>query len=91
MFNLFANYWRSPQPQRVSTDEVIPVGLFDDTIIFRNFAFYALFNFDSVLAPGLLHDSLGGLINQPGWNKLGARLRRNVRHGARIVRKSTSS
>ncbi|KAF4820223.1 Acetyltransferase BOT5 [Colletotrichum siamense] len=79
MFNLFANYWRSPQPQRVSTDEVIPVGFFDDTIIFRNFVFYALFNFDSVLAPGLLHESLGGLLNQPGWNKLGARLRRNDR------------
>ncbi|KAF3810518.1 hypothetical protein GCG54_00013758 [Colletotrichum gloeosporioides] len=79
MFNLFANYWRSPQPQRVSTDEVIPVGYFDDTIIFRNFVFYALFHFDSILAPGLLHESLGDLLNQPGWNKLGARLRRNDR------------
>ncbi|KAF4914571.1 Transcriptional regulator sdnM [Colletotrichum viniferum] len=79
MFNLFANHWRPSQPQRVSTDEVIPVGFFDDTIIFRNFVFYALFNVDSVLAPGLLHDSLGDLLNQPGWSKLGARLRRNDR------------
>ncbi|KAF4826911.1 Acetyltransferase BOT5 [Colletotrichum tropicale] len=79
MFNFLAHYWRSPQPQRVSTDEVIPVGYFDDTIIFRNFVFYALFDFDSVLAPGLLHDSLGDLLDQPGWNKLGARLRRNDR------------
>ncbi|KAK2774733.1 lysR family regulatory protein [Colletotrichum kahawae] len=77
MFAFLTNLWRTPGPQRVPNDEVVPVGYFDDTIIFRNFVFYALFDFDSVLAPEMLHDSLRDLLSQPGWNKLGARLRRN--------------
>jgi hypothetical protein len=65
-------------PQRVPTDLVVPVGFFDDTIIFRTFVLYTLFVFDDVLDPERLHTSLERVVSRPGWNKLGARLRRNV-------------
>ncbi|KAK1246811.1 hypothetical protein MKX08_000613 [Trichoderma sp. CBMAI-0020] len=66
-------------PQRVPTDLVVPVGFFDDTIIFRTFVLYTLFVFDDVLDPERLRTSLERVVSRPGWNKLGARLRRNDR------------
>lgn len=65
-------------PQRVPTDHVVPVGFFDDTIIFRTFVLYTLFVFDDVLDVQKLHSSLERVVSRPGWNKMGARLRRNV-------------
>lgn len=69
---------RRTAPQRVPTDQVVPVGFFDDTIIFRTFVLYTLFVFDDVLDVQKLHSSLERVVARPGWNKLGARLRRNV-------------
>ncbi|XXH02505.1 hypothetical protein Hte_008881 [Hypoxylon texense] len=77
MFAFMSN--RPKAPERVPTDVVVPVGFFDDTIIFRTFVLYTLFVFDDVLDPQRLRDSLERLISRPGWNKLGARLRRNER------------
>lgn len=65
-------------PERVVTDRVVPVGFFDNTILFRTFVMYTLFVFDDVLEPKKLHCSLERVISRPGWNKLGARLRRSV-------------
>ncbi|TDZ99581.1 Transcriptional regulator sdnM [Colletotrichum sidae] len=45
-------------PQRVPTDQVVPAGFFDDTIIFRTFVMYTLFVFDDVLDVEKLRDSL---------------------------------
>ncbi|KAL2192814.1 hypothetical protein P885DRAFT_81827 [Corynascus similis CBS 632.67] len=70
---------RRTAPQRVPTDQVVPVGFFDDTIIFRTFVLYTLFVFDDVLDVQKLHSSLERVVARPGWNKLGARLRRNDR------------
>lgn len=80
MFAFMSN--RPKAPERVPTDVVVPVGFFDDTIIFRTFVLYTLFVFDDVLDPQRLRDSLERLVSRPGWNKLGARLRRNVRYKA---------
>lgn len=80
MFDFMSN--RPKAPERVPTDVVVPVGFFDDTIIFRTFVLYTMFVFDDVLDPQRLRSSLERLVNRPGWNKLGARLRRNVRYKA---------
>lgn len=77
MFAFFSNPPKAPQ--RVPTDLVVPVGFFDNTIIFRTFVLYTLFVFDDVLDPERLRTSLERVVSRPGWNKLGARLRRNVR------------
>lgn len=65
-------------PERVVTDHVVPVGFFDNTILFRTFVMYTLFVFDDVLDPERLRTSLEQVVNRPGWKKLGARLRRTV-------------
>ena len=79
--NMFSFFSGQPQaPQRVPTDLVVPVGFFDDTIIFRTFVLYTLFVFDDVLDPEKLRTSLERVVNRPGWKKLGARLRKNVRN-----------
>ncbi|KAI6086110.1 hypothetical protein F4821DRAFT_278694 [Hypoxylon rubiginosum] len=75
MFNFMSK--RPKAPPRVPTDTVVPVGFFDDTIIFRTFVLYTLFVFDDVLDPQKLRNSLERLVSRPGWNKLGARLRKN--------------
>jgi hypothetical protein len=76
MFGFFSSPPKAPQ--RVLTDVIVPVGFFDDTIIFRTFVLYTLFVFDDVLNPEKLRTSLERVVSRPGWNKLGARLRRNV-------------
>lgn len=65
-------------PERVVTDRVVPVGFFDNTILFRTFVMYTLFVFDDVLEPEKLHSSMESVISRPGWSKMGARLRRRV-------------
>ncbi|OBR13194.1 BCL5p [Colletotrichum higginsianum IMI 349063] len=77
MFGLFSGQRKAPQ--RVSTDRVVPVGFFDDTVIFRTFVLYTLFVFDDVLDAAKLRGSLESVVSRPGWDKLGARLRRNDR------------
>ncbi|PTB37401.1 hypothetical protein M441DRAFT_30547 [Trichoderma asperellum CBS 433.97] len=77
MFGFFSS--PATAPQHVPTDLVVPVGFFDDTIIFRTFVLYTLFVFDDVLDPERLRTSLERVVSRPGWNKLGARLRRNDR------------
>ena len=76
---MFAFFSGPKAPDRVPTDRVTPVGFFDNTIIFRTFVLYTLFVFDDVLDVQKLHGSLERLVRRPGWNKLGARLRKTVR------------
>lgn len=78
MFGIFAS---TPQaPERVPTDHVTPVGCFDDTIIFKTFVMYTAFVFPEALDAKKLRSSLESVVSRPGWNKLGARLRINVRY-----------
>ncbi|GJC82664.1 transcriptional regulator sdnM [Colletotrichum liriopes] len=77
MFGFFSN--QAKAPQRVPTDRVVPVGFFDDTILFRTFVMYTMFVFDDVLDVLRLRGALESVVGRPGWNKLGARIRRNDR------------
>lgn len=65
-------------PLRVPTERVVPVGFFDDTIVFRTFTVYATFVYDEVLDVDKLHNGTTRLIERKGWDKLWARLRRSV-------------
>jgi hypothetical protein len=69
---------RAVAPDRIPTDKVIPMYCFDDTMIYRTFVFYSMFVFDDVLDAHSLSGSLERLVKRDGWQKLGARLRRNV-------------
>lgn len=61
-----------------SPDKVIRLGVFDDTILKQPIAIDTTFLFDGVLDAMRLRSSLESLIQQDGWKKVGARLRRNV-------------
>ena len=76
MFDFFSR--QSKAPERVPTDTVVPVGVYDDTIIYRTLIMYTMFVFDDVLDHQRLRTCLERVVSRPGWNKLGARLRRNV-------------
>lgn len=75
---MFSFFSKPKAPERVASDQIVPVGFFDDTILFRTFVLYTLFVFDDVLDVEKLHTSLERVVNRPGWKKLGARLRRNA-------------
>lgn len=75
MFGLFGG---RKAPAKVETDEVIPFRYFDDTPVWRSFILYSMFVFDDVLDVDRLHACLRELVEEPGWRKLGARLRTNV-------------
>ncbi|OHW92843.1 hypothetical protein CSPAE12_08547 [Colletotrichum incanum] len=77
MFGVFSD--QAKAPQRVPTDRVVPVGFFDDTILFRTFVMYTMFVFDDVLDVQRLRVALESVVSRPGWSKLGARIRRNDR------------
>jgi hypothetical protein len=66
-------------PERVSTDEIIPLYERDDTAPNRAISLEFTMVFDEVLDADKLSGALWRLIDRPGWRKLGARLRLNVR------------
>ncbi|KZL83357.1 lysr family regulatory protein [Colletotrichum incanum] len=68
-----------PAPPRESNDRVIPVGYFDDTLLFKTFVMKTMFQFCDVLDTQKLRESLESVVRRPGWNKLAARLRMNNR------------
>jgi hypothetical protein len=74
-------FWKDPLhlPAVVSTDEVVPVHLFDDTSALRRVIMVWTFRFEEVLDPEKLNDSLSQLFQMEGWRKLGGRYRRRVR------------
>lgn len=78
MFNIFRRQPTVPDP--VPTDRIIPIHYFDNTLIFTTFVMSTMFVFDDVLDAQKLHSCLERLVERDGWGKLGARLRKNVRH-----------
>ena len=67
------------QPARIPTDTVIPLHYVDSTGIFTKIVMDLSFQFDRVLDERKLVGALEQLLAKPGWRKLGARIRRNVR------------
>jgi hypothetical protein len=75
--NIFGK--RLVAPERVPTDEVIPLFPRDDTPTNRAIVVEFTMVFDDVLDAEKLSSALWKLFERPGWRKLGARLRQNVR------------
>ena len=65
----------------VPGDQIVPLPEQDDTHINRSLVLNFMLRFNSVLDPEKLKFSLDTLLSQPGWRKIGARLRLNVRGG----------
>jgi hypothetical protein len=70
---------KQAQPARVPTDTVIPLHYMDSNKMFTNIVMDLSLQFDHVLDVEKLVDALERLLQRPGWKKLGARIRRNVR------------
>lgn len=62
-------------PPKVSTDEVVPMHVFDDHDSVRKYNMLWTFRFDDVLDADMLGKSLSELFQMEGWRKLGGRLR----------------
>ncbi|KAJ4396246.1 hypothetical protein N0V93_000465 [Gnomoniopsis smithogilvyi] len=77
---MFSFFRRRPAP--VPGDLVVPLHGFDDLWYYQGAIFHVLFVFDDVLDHAVLHDSLETLIRREGWQKLGARLRKQVRNSS---------
>lgn len=70
---------RPPRPQ-IPTDTIVMVGDLDDNIVYRNEGIVTcMFVVDNVLDSEKLRSAFERVIERPGWRKLGARLRFNVR------------
>lgn len=51
-------------PERVLTDMVVPVGFFDNTIVFRTLVMYTLLVFDDLLDPHKLRACLECVVSR---------------------------
>ncbi|KAI1327854.1 hypothetical protein F5Y16DRAFT_410069 [Xylariaceae sp. FL0255] len=71
------NMNRPSAPERIPTDEVIPLGRLDGTEFNASLKVDFAMQFDDALDVDHLIDALERLLQRPGWRKLGARLRRN--------------
>lgn len=56
-------------------DEVVPVHFIDQAAIVRTSIINYTFRYNAVLDPAKLHRGLVKLVEIPGWNKVGGRLR----------------
>ncbi|KAH8901590.1 hypothetical protein GQ53DRAFT_630659 [Thozetella sp. PMI_491] len=67
---------RRVQPPRVSTDDVVPFYLQDDTPLYRTMVLSITFRFHDVLDPDKLHGSLCQLLSTSTWRRVGGRIRK---------------
>ncbi|KAH7394252.1 hypothetical protein DE146DRAFT_126544 [Phaeosphaeria sp. MPI-PUGE-AT-0046c] len=74
-FGIFGS--KAVAPERVPTDEVIPLFERDDTATNKGISLEFSMIFDEVLDADKLSGALWKLLEKPGWRKLGARLRYN--------------
>ncbi|KAF7516713.1 hypothetical protein PCG10_001980 [Penicillium crustosum] len=59
-------------------DRVVPLHLFEDSLLVQGNNMAVSLVFDAVLDPERLRESLEGLVKQEGWQRLGGRLRKNA-------------
>lgn len=67
-----------PAPQTIPGDRIIPVSFWDDQDYARGMSLDITLTFNDVLDPVKLRKSLEILLEKKGWEKFGARLRKNV-------------
>lgn len=75
------NMWfgSSPAVELVPSDRVRPIHFFENSPLVQGNNMAVSIVFDAVLDPEKLHRSLEGLVKRKGWERLGGRLRKNVR------------
>ena len=74
-----AIFGRKPiSPGPCPTDRVVPLHFFENSLLVQGNNMAVSLVFDDVLDPEKLRQSLEGLIQRDGWQRLGGRLRRNV-------------
>ncbi|KUL83756.1 hypothetical protein ZTR_08650 [Talaromyces verruculosus] len=66
-----------PAPETFPSDRIIPVSFWDDQDYARGMSLDITLTFNNVLDPAKLRDSLKTLLEKKGWEKFGARLRKN--------------
>lgn len=59
------------------TDEVAPLHFFENSLLVQGNNMAVSLVFPDILDPELLHSSLAALVQRPGWQRLGGRLRKN--------------
>ena len=74
-------FWRQPNTEPVPGDRVVPLHFFEDSLLVQGNNMAVSLVFDAVLDPEILRESLEGLVKREGWQRLGGRLRKNVRMG----------
>lgn len=67
-----------PAPETFPGDRIIPVSFWDDQDYARGMSLDITLTFNDVLDPVKLRASLEILLEKKGWEKFGARLRKNV-------------
>lgn len=72
-------FGRQPIMEPIPGDRVVPLHLFEDSLLVQGNNMAVSLVFDAVLDPERLRESLEGLVKQEGWQRLGGRLRKNVR------------
>jgi len=72
-------FGRKQAPAQVSTDRVMPLQFFEDSLLVQGNNMAVSLVFGDVLDPELLRRSLEALVKRNGWQRLGGRLRKNVR------------
>lgn len=68
-----------PVVETVPTDRVRPIHFFENSPLVQGNNMAVSIVFGAVLDPEKLRSSLEGLVRRPGWERLGGRLRKNVR------------
>lgn len=72
-------FGRKPAVDPVPGDRVLPLHFFEKSLLVQGNNMAVSLVFDAVLDPERLRQSLEGLIKRQGWQRLGGRLRKNVR------------
>lgn len=75
---VFSKNMAPEPPATVPSDTIIPLHYLDDQFVTRAIVLHFTYRFDDVLDPEKLRLALERLMELPGWNKMGGRIRRNV-------------
>lgn len=75
-------FGRKPGPAHIPGDRIVPLHFFEKSPLVQGNNFAVSLVFDDVLDPEKLRESLEGLVKREGWQRLGGRLRKNVRTAA---------
>ena len=72
-------FGRKPVVQTFEGDKVLPLHFFENSLLVQGNNMAVSIVFEEVLCPEKLRDALEGLIKREGWQRLGGRLKKNVR------------